>query len=179
MSLIIGKQTDGKVQAGGTTYSFEEVAEQNKGILFKVANTYCRNEADSKDLVQEMMIQLWRSFGRYNGQSKISTWIYSIALNVAISFNRKQSTQSKYVSPLSEKAEIIDDTGPPDQEQQLRQLEQFINELNELDKALMLLYLDEKSHREISEILGISETNVATKIGRIKEKLRTRFLKLN
>jgi RNA polymerase sigma factor (sigma-70 family) len=179
MSVIAEQQTQVKMQIGDKAYSFEEMVELNKGILFKVANTYCKNEADGQDLLQEIMIQLWRSFERYNNQYKISTWIYTIALNVAISFDRKRSTQTKYVSQLSDRAEQIADTEPPDKEQQLLRLEQFISELKELDKALMLLYLDEKSHKEMAEILGISESNVATKIGRIKEKLRNRFLKSN
>jgi RNA polymerase sigma factor (sigma-70 family) len=157
------------------TYSFEQLILEHKRIILKVANAYCSNEESRKDLVQEIMIQLWRSFDRYNDEYKISTWMYNIALNVAISFYRKNITQSKYVTPINDNAGNIADTDSSDKEHQLLLLEQFISELKELDKALMLLYLDEKSHKEMAIILGITETNVATKIGRIKEKLKQRF----
>jgi RNA polymerase sigma factor (sigma-70 family) len=155
---------------------FEQVIQQHRGILFKVANTYCHDVEDRKDLLQEMMIQLWRSFERYNGKAKLSTWMYTIALNVAISFYRKHRVKSQAIFVIDADAHHLPETEiSADKEQQLGLLEQFISELKELDKALILLYLDEKPQKEIAEIMGISETNVATKIGRIKEKLRQRF----
>jgi RNA polymerase sigma factor (sigma-70 family) len=173
----IADNIENKVQTAEKAALFDEMVHLNKGILFKVANTYCTTEDDKKDLVQEIMIQLWRAFERYDSRYKISTWMYSIALNVAISFNRKRLAQNKWVVPMGDLAENIVELELQDKEQQLKLLEQFINELKELDKALMLLYLDEKSHKEMAEILGITETNVATKIGRIKEKLRDRFIR--
>lgn len=156
--------------------TFEQVIQQHRGILFKVANTYCHDTEDRKDVLQEMMVQLWRSYERYNGTAKLSTWIYSIVLNVAISFYRKNSGKSKATQTIDDDAHHTANTETnPDKEEQLTRLEQFISELKELDKALILLYLDEKPQREIAEILGITETNVATKIARIKQKLRQRF----
>jgi RNA polymerase sigma-70 factor (ECF subfamily) len=158
-----------------TSESFEDVVQRHQGIIYKVANLYCRNEADKQDLVQEILVQLWRSFDKYDNSYKYSTWIYRIALNVAISFYRKVSAKKNQTVPLEETQIVL--YAPPTTESngQLLLLEKFINELKELDKALMLLYLEEKSHKQISDILGISASNVSTKINRIKEKLKEKF----
>ena len=154
---------------------FQEVIEQHKGILFKVARVYCPNESDRQDLIQEMMIQIWQSIHKYNDQFKISTWLYRISLNVAISFYRKSSTRANIFTVVEQQMKEIPSEDKAESEQQLKLLEQFIYELKEFDKALMMLYLEDKSHAEIAEILGMSVSNVGTKIGRIKEKLKTRL----
>lgn len=157
---------------------FEGIIEQHKGILFKVARTYCPDEEDRQDLIQEMMIQIWQSIHKYNDEYRISTWLYRISLNVAISFYRKSSTRAKKHTELNEQMveHTRDDTS--ENERQLKLLEQFISELKEIDKALMILYLEDESHAAIAEILGISVSNVGTKIGRIKNHLKTRFSQL-
>lgn len=157
---------------------FQEIIEQHKGILFKVARVYCPIETDRQDLIQEMMIQIWQSVHKYNDQFKISTWLYRISLNVAISFYRKNSTRANRFTVLNEQMTEIQTEDKAETEQQLNLLEQFISELKEIDKVLMILYLEDKSHYEIAEILGMSVSNVGTKIGRIKEKLKTRFSQL-
>ncbi len=154
---------------------FEGMIEQHKGILFKVARAYCPNEEDRQDLIQEMMIQIWQSVHRYNKQYKISTWLFRISLNVAISFYRKSSKRAKQYTALNEQTPETMPDDIPDNERQLKLLEQFISELKEIDKALMILYLEDKSHTEIAEILGISVSNVGTKTGRIKDQLKKRF----
>jgi len=157
---------------------FKEIIERHKGILFKVARVYCPNENDRQDLIQEMMIQIWQSVHKYNDQFKISTWLYRISLNVAISFYRKNTTRVNRFTVLNEQTTEILIEDKAETEQQLNLLEQFISELKELDKALILLYLEDKNHTEIAEILGLSVSNVGTKVGRIKEKLKTRFSQL-
>jgi len=157
---------------------FQEIIEQHKGILFKVARAYCQNEDDRQDLIQEMMIQIWQSIHKYNNQFKMSTWLYRISLNIAISFYRKNSTRTNKFTILNEQMAQMPVEDKTEKEQQLNLLEQFIGELKEIDKALMLLYLEDKSHTEIAEILGMSATNVGTKIGRIKDKLKIRFSQL-
>jgi RNA polymerase sigma-70 factor (ECF subfamily) len=157
---------------------FEYIIEQHKGILFKVACAYCPNGEDRQDLIQEMMIQIWQSIHRYNDQHNISTWLYRISLNVAISFYRKSSTRTKKYTVLNEQMAEMPTEEKSENEQHLNLLEQFISELKEIDKALMILYLEDKSHTEIAEILGMSVSNVGTKIGRIKDKLKTRFSQL-
>jgi RNA polymerase sigma factor (sigma-70 family) len=155
---------------------FLSVLERNKGIIYKVANSYISNEEDRKDLVQEIIFQLWKSFHRYDDQFRLSTWIYKIALNVSISYYRKESRKREYHQQLTEFIiDTVPDEKPSDQNRGIILLKQFISEMKELDRALVILYLDEKSHREMAEILGLSETNIATKISRIKEKLKQRF----
>jgi len=151
------------------------VLEKHKGIIYKVATAYCKNAEERKDLQQEIIIQLWRAFGRYNEQYKHSTWVYTIALNVAISFYRKTKNRATHVDFKEGIINAIEETCATENEYQLTQLQQFIAALKELDKAIMLLYLEEKSYKEIASIIGISPTNVATKIGRIKEKLKQSF----
>jgi RNA polymerase sigma factor (sigma-70 family) len=158
---------------------FNEILEQHKGILFKVSRMYCQNEVDRQDLCQEIRIQIWRSLHNYNDKYKMSTWLYRISLNVAISFYRKNIRREVTNIPLSEDISQIQESETTEKEHNLNLLEQFISELNDLDKALMLLYLEDKSHAEIADILGISVSNVSTKAGRIKERLRNRFSQLN
>lgn len=157
---------------------FADLIEQHKGILFKVARAYCPDAEDRQDLIQEMMIQIWQSIHKYNTQYKISTWLYRISLNVAISFYRKNSTRAKKHTELPEQLVEITGEDKSEKERQLNLLEQFISELKEMDKALMILYLEDKNHTEIAEILGMSVSNVGTKIGRIKDKLKTQFSQL-
>lgn len=157
---------------------FESIIEQHKGILFKVSRTYCPYEEDRQDLIQEMMIQIWQSVHKYNDQYKISTWLYRISLNVAISFYRKNLTRTNKYTELNEQTVKTSVEDKSDNEIHLNLLEQFISELKEIDKALMILYLEDKSHSEIAEILGISVSNVGTKIGRIKNQLKARFAQL-
>lgn len=159
---------------------FLRVIQAHKGIIYKVANAYCKDAEDRNDLVQEIMIQLWKSFDKYNEQFKYSTWIYQITLNVAISFYRKESRRQHVANPINDNILNYSDTAANDEtEENICILHRFIAELKELDKALMLLYLEEKSYREIAEIIGISETNVATKIGRIKIILKQKFSNVN
>lgn len=155
---------------------FLSVIEANKGILYKVAHSYCKDPEDRQDLIQEIILKLWRSFDDYDEQFRHSTWIYRIALNTAISFYRKETTRKALARPLAENVfQMADlDANGPIEERTLF-LHRFISELKELDKALMLLFLEEKSHKEIAEIMGITETNVATKIGRLKQVLKLRF----
>lgn len=152
---------------------FVELVEGHRGILFKVAGTYCRSEEDRRDLVQEMVVQLWRSFPRYDPSYRFSTWMYRVAMNVAISFHRSESRRTRDAVPLDEP--MLELAAPEPESDDIRQLRRFIDGLDALNKALILLYLDGNSHDTIAEILGISTTNVATKIGRIKQRLRRDF----
>ncbi len=158
---------------------FQEIAEAHKGIFFKVARTYCQDEEERQDLVQEILIQVWQAFPKYNDQFKISTWLYRISLNVAISFYRKSTVRKNKTSPLTDQFVTLPETDKAEKDQPLQLLEQFINELKELDKALILLYLEDRNHAEIAEILGISLSNVSTKVARIKDKLKQRFAQHN
>ena len=158
---------------------FLSVIQSNKGIIYKIANMYCKKAEDRQDLFQEIIIQLWKSFDNYDDNFKHSTWIYRISLNVAISFYRKENSRRKIASSLTDGIiNFSDDDCSEDTETDLSILQQMIAQLKDLDKALMLLYLEEKSHKEIAQIVGISETNVATKINRIKNNFKEKFIQL-
>lgn len=162
---------------GNKSELFISVINSNKGIIYKIANSYCKDSEDRNDLIQEVILRLWQSFDSYNDEYKHSTWIYRIALNAAISNYRKEKVREKHFIPISEHFFAFDDTiNTNETEHNFNLLQQFISELKELDKALMLLYLQEKTHFEIAEILGISVSNVGTKIGRIKVILKEKFL---
>ena len=153
---------------------FAEQLERHRGIVFKVAGTYCRNPDDRAELAQEIASQLWQAYPRFDPTRPFSTWMYRIALNVAISFVRGNSQRHRHAVPLDEQLHDIADPHAvdPHAEQQVRALHRFIHAQAPLDRALLLLYLEDRGYREMSEILGISETNVATKISRLKQRIR-------
>ena len=154
---------------------FVQLIQDNKGIIFKVCNAYCANVHDREDLAQEIIYNVWKSWSSFDNSYKFSTWMYRIALNVAISFYRKLHTTTKTISFEATDTEIADKTGHYDTSaENSALLQQFINELNMLDRALMLLHIDGKTYAEIALILGITETNTATKINRIKNTLKTK-----
>jgi RNA polymerase sigma-70 factor (ECF subfamily) len=161
---------------------FIQTIDRHKKIIYKIVNSYCPNREDRKDLEQEIIIQLWKSFEKYDDNYKYSTWMYRIALNVAISFYRKERKWSLKSDFYNEASifNVVDENNEQEEalDDQIKLLQVFIDNLNELNKALMLLYLEERSHEEIAEILGITKTNVATKIGRIKLKLKQEFEKI-
>lgn len=161
---------------GKNRHIFLSVLEAHKGIIYKIAHSYCKDEEDRHDLIQEIIIQLWLSFGKYNSQFKPSTWIYRIALNTSISFYRKNKTRKEKTSELTALIETSAKADDPVQENpELVLLQRFIAELKNIDKALILLYLEELSYNEIAEIVGITPTNVSTKIARIKKDLKQKF----
>ncbi len=152
---------------------FEALLQSHQGIAYKVANTYCWHPDDRADLVQEIIAQTWRAWPRYDSSRSFSTWMYRIALNVAISFVRKAVRLREVSVPLDE---TLHDTPAVSEngamQDRLQRLQEFIGRQPPLDRALLLLYLDDTSQREIAEILGITQTNVSTKINRLKQKIR-------
>jgi RNA polymerase sigma-70 factor, ECF subfamily len=153
---------------------FQALLERHEKIVFKVANIYCRHAEDRRDLVQEIAAQLWRAFPRYDERRSFSTWMYRIALNVAISFARRAGHRKMQSLSLNESiaGPSIGSAAAEELEDQVAALRRFIDLLGDLDRALLLLYLEEHSYREIAEVLGITETNVATKINRLKQRIR-------
>jgi RNA polymerase sigma-70 factor (ECF subfamily) len=154
--------------------AFGELFEQHRKIVFKVANTYSRHPDDRADLAQEIAAQLWRAFPGYDPARSFSTWMYRIALNVAISFLRSHQHRDAHTEPLDDgHAEVVGQAGVTHEtDEHVRALNRFIEQLEPLNRALLLLYLEERNYREIADILGISETNVATKISRLKQRIR-------
>ena len=154
---------------------FQALFEQHRKIVFKVANMYCRNPEDRRDLAQEIGTQLWRSFPGFDASRSFSTWMYRIALNVGISFARTAIHREKHSVALDDAGiDAIDNNAAlHEPDERVRALHHFIDQLDVLNRALMLLYLEDRSYHEIAEVLGISETNVATKINRLKQRIRT------
>lgn len=147
---------------------------RHTGLIHKVAYAYCRDATDRDDVIQEIAIQLWRSRNRYDDRFKETTWIYRIAINVAISFHRRERRhRHRRVSLESPAITIATPSAEPNQDVEL--LKRCIDDLGQLDKALVLLYLDGHDHASIAEVLGISVSNVGTKLQRIKGKLRAAF----
>jgi RNA polymerase sigma-70 factor (ECF subfamily) len=153
---------------------FQALVDEHKKILYKVCNSYCRNRDDRDDLAQEIIVQLWRSFGKFDGRCRFSTWMYRIALNVAISFYRRESTRTRHV--ISGEEHLLEAANETEsQPEEIRLLYEFIDALDPLNKALVLLYLDGNNYQEIAGVVGISETNVATKISRLKQSMKRKF----
>jgi len=156
---------------------FLSLISANRGIIKKICNSYCFNEADREDLAQEIIFTLWKGNKKYNQDFKFSTWMYQVALNAAISYYRR-SKKRKGIIPFTEIHTEIEDhlSESSDAEENSNLLQRHISALKELDKALIILYFEERSYKEIAEIVGITETNVATKVSRIKEKLKQNIL---
>ncbi len=152
--------------------SFVKQLEENQNIVHKICRLYTHDQDSHNDLFQEVTIQLWRAFPKFRGDSKFSTWMYRVALNTAITLYRKSkrrvSTQDFESISFKIKAEEYDETV----ELQLKQMYSAVKKLNDIDKALVFLYLEDKSYKEISETLGITEVNARVKMNRTKEKLR-------
>ncbi len=159
--------------------NFTSLLEQHAGIIRKVAFSYTNTFADREDLTQEIMLQLWRAYPRYSQDRPFSTWMYRIALNVAISFLRRHAHPGRQTVRLEENEIADENPGDGGTDERVVVLQKVIGALPPLDRGLMLLYLEDHSYREIAAVLGLSETNVATKLQRLKQRVREEMLKLN
>ena len=158
--------------------AFGTLLQRNSGIVFKVANSYAQDIDDRAELAQEIAVQLWHAYPNYDPTRSFSTWMYRIALNVAISHLRHLELRRRHDAvPLDDALhDVVDgNAADPEQQQRLHLLQGFIARQPPLDRALLLLYLEERPQREIAEILGITESNVSTKIGRLKQRIRDEF----
>ncbi len=152
---------------------FVTALQAHQAIIHKICGMYCRDFDDRKDLFQEIVIQLWKAFPKFRQESKVSTWVYQIALNVAISDLRKIK-RKPVAQSLDELNHDIPDWIPDSsQEEKLQLLYKAMEYLSSVEKALLMLYFEEKENEEIAEIMGITTNNVRVKMTRIREKLRT------
>ena len=153
---------------------FTDLIRRHAGLIRKIAYACCRDVTDRQDVFQEVTLQLWRSRHRYDERCKETTWVYRIALNVAISYHRRERRHREgHLSLDAHAITIAAACVEPSEDVQL--LLCCIDDLGALDKALVLLYLDGNDHASIAEVLGISESNVGTRLLRIKNKLRVAF----
>lgn len=160
----------------GKEADFISMIKTNQGAIFKITTIYTNNGQDQKDLYQEIVYQLWKSFDSFKNRSKISTWLYRVALNTAITHLKRTKRKDQVVA--IEKV-ILQQTAHFDDsyEERIRILYHHIQQLNTFNKGIMLLLLEGKSYDEIAEIIGITTTNVGTRISRIKQKLRKQIVK--
>ncbi|MGB5270139.1 RNA polymerase sigma factor [Eudoraea sp.] len=160
----------------GKEESFTRLIKDNEGVIFKITTIYTENGQDQKDLYQEIVYQLWKSYDSFRNESKISTWMYRVALNTAIGQLKKRKKQSITTS-IDQVVLRQTENYDTEFENRLKIVYEQIHQLNILEKGLILLLLEGKKYEEIAEITGLSETNVGTRISRIKQKLKSRILK--
>ena len=155
---------------------FERVISENAGMINKLCRVYTFDHDEYEELFQEMLIQVWRSLGNFRGEAKLSTWIYRICINCALSFRAKAVRHKKRFETLDGKSFIgpSPDTADDDQREKLYRA---IRELKPVDRAIVSLFLDDRSYEETAEILGMSKTNVATRLMRLKRNLMEKLSK--
>lgn len=155
---------------------FIEQLEEHRKIVFKVAHSYAWNADDRAELIQEISTQLWRAFPKYDATRSFSTWMYRVALNVAISQLRTSKRYAEHHVPLDDSISNSPAADhDPEMEQQITQLQQIIASCDPLNRALLLLHLDDYSNSQIGEVLGLSETNVSSKLSRLRQQLRNKL----
>ena len=149
---------------------FLEMIAAQKRTIYKVCYIYAKDQDDLNDLFQETVLNLWKSFPRYRGDSKLTTWVYRIAMNTCITFLRRSNARPQTV-PMTAQA-VASLEADEETSEQLKELYRLINQLGKLERALILLWLEERSYQEMADILGLSKANVAVKLNRIREKLK-------
>jgi RNA polymerase sigma-70 factor (ECF subfamily) len=156
--------------------AFVKIIKQNEGVIFKITTIYTENADDQKDLYQDIVYQLWKSFDSFRDEAKISTWMYRVAMNTALTRIRKKKRHGNRVSM---DRVVLQQTEQYDSgfEERLKQVYASIHQLNELEKGLILLLLEGKNYGEIAEITGLTPSNVGTRISRIKQNLKSKVTK--
>lgn len=161
-----------------TKTDFIKIIKEHEGLIYKITTLYTDNHNDRNDLYQEIIYQLYKSFPTFNAQSKLSTWMYRVALNTAI-YSLKQTKRTIRTLSVDHLPRGLTEDIDTDEEERIKLLYEHIQLLNLLEKGIIILYLEGKNHEEIASIVGISVSNVGTKISRIKEKLKTQIIKTN
>ena len=149
--------------------SFVEIIRQHENIIYKVCSVYASPELPMADLYQEAVCNLWVGFPKFRNECAVSTWIYRVTLNTCVSGIRKNNRQPK-TDVVANLSELL--VAPESMTESIREMYRMINCLQTIEKAIVLLYLEEKSYQEISDITGLTVSNVATKLKRAREKLK-------
>ncbi len=155
---------------------FIQLLNQNQKIIHKVCNLYLNWQEDKEDLFQEITLQAWKAFSQFRGEAKFSTWLYRVSLNTAITYFRKDK-KNAFIASVSEIPELAIQSERDPIEDKTKAMYKAIAALSKIDKAIVMLYLEDYSYAEISEIIGITANNIAVKMNRIKVKLREATLK--
>ena len=156
--------------------AFTEVIKENQGIIFKITSVYTNNKEDQQDLYQEIVYQLFKSYKTFKGNAKVSTWMYRVALNTSITYLKKEKRSGVRI-PIEKILTYKTEQEDTIIEDRIELLHTQIKKLNIIEKGIILLYLEGKNYDEIAEITGFTNTNVGTRLSRIKEKLKTQILK--
>ena len=151
---------------------FLQIVQKNQGIIRKVCNIYCDTDDDRNDLFQEIVAQLWKSFPTFREESKVSTWMYRVALNTAITTFKKSKRRPDQNLLTYENFQIVDEAYDTETEEKIKELHKAINYLTGIEKSIVLLFLEDKKYEEIAEITGITQNYVRVKMNRIKKKLK-------
>ncbi|SDJ38343.1 RNA polymerase sigma factor [Chryseobacterium jejuense] len=159
----------------GQEKTFVEFFKPNQKLIHKICRIYTDNAEDHDDLFQEITIQLWKSFPGFKGEAKFSTWMYRVALNTAITLFRKPQKQKAQTVDIDVSTLKIEYEAYEDEEHKLQKMYKAIYELSDVEKALIMMYLEDKPYKEIGEILGITEGNARVKMNRAKNNLKTKI----
>ncbi len=152
---------------------FVDLVDKNQNLIHKICRLYTNGEAEHKDLFQEITIQLWKAYPKFRGDSKFSTWMYRVGINTAITLYRKSKRRIRSYNFDEVSYKIPEDTTYNYiEDQQLEAIYEAVKALNDVDKAIVFLYLEDKSYKEISETIGLTEINARVKMNRIKNKLK-------
>ena len=150
--------------------AFEKQIREHEALIHKICRMYAYEEADRQDLFQEIVIHLWKAYSTFKGHSKFSTWLYRVAINTAITGLRRQKDFITSYEPGQLPVHLPEEKGP--EEEQSTALYTAISQLNDIEKAIVMLYLEDRSYEEMEEILGFSQGNLRVRMSRIKDKLR-------
>jgi RNA polymerase sigma-70 factor, ECF subfamily len=151
---------------------FLQIITENQGIIHKVCSIYCDLEEDRRDLFQEILVQLWKSYPSFRSESKFTTWMYRVALNTAITSFKKDKRQPDKSGISYENLQLAEEIYDTRTEDQIKVLNQAVSQLSGIEKSIILLFLEDKKYEEIAEITGITQNYVRVKMNRIKKKLK-------
>lgn len=151
---------------------FLQIIQKNQGIIHKVCNMYCDSQEDRNDLFQEIVAQLWKSHPSFRQESKVTTWMYRVALNTAITSFKKSKRRPDQNSLTYENFQLADEEYDSEAEENIKLLHAAVSQLTGVEKSIILLYLENKKYEEIAEITGITQNYVRVKMNRIKKKLK-------
>ena len=154
--------------------AFIQIIQENEGAIIKISSIYTHTKADQQDLYQEIIYQLWKSYGSFRHEAKVSTWLYRVGMNTAITRLKKEKGKGNRV-PISQAILNYTEQSNAELEERVSLLYKQINRLNDLEKGLILLFLEDKTYEEMAEITGLTVSNVGTKLSRIKKKLKTQM----
>lgn len=155
-----------------TEVTFLKLVNQHKGILYKASRIYADSIEDREDLQQEILIQLWKSYQTFKGNSEFSTWMYRVAINTAITYLKKEKQRNSNQTSTDHQYEIQQEDYNPKKDKQLEIFYNAVQELNPLEKAVIFYFMEGMSHKEIGNNLGLSEGNARVKLNRTKEKIQ-------